>query len=136
MKHIKLFEEFTQDMYILTNKLPNGLRANGIAFTGSDQLIALIKELESLDVGYKYTYISLNSRVDRETSIKNAEHTPNTVLWLNAFSRSDMMKCYYSEMSPQQIEGGIAKGNIVKFEDFFKENPSFHGHHTGKKYGI
>jgi hypothetical protein len=130
MKHVKLFEEFVQDMYILTNKLPNGLRINGITFTGSDQLKALIKELESLGVGYKYTY--MNSRVDRERSIENAEHTPNTVLWLNV----DSMKCYYSEMTPQQIEGEISKGNIVKFEDFFKENPVFHGNHTGKKYGI
>lgn len=130
MKHLKLFEEFTQEMYIMTNKLPNGLRVNGIAFTGSDQLIALVKELESLGVGYKYTFV--NSSGNRENSIETVDSKTNTVLWLNA----DSMKCYYSEMSPQQIEGEIAKGNIVKFEDFFKENPKFHGHHTGKQYGI
>ena len=134
MKHIKLFEEFTQNMYILVNKLPDGSTSNsfmnihrtsGIAFTGSDQLRELVDELEK--VGWKYTFV--NSKENREKSIEIADNLTDTILWLNV----DSMKCHYLEAKDSGI---VSHENVAKFEDFFKENPTFHGYHTGKQYGI
>ena len=139
MKHIKLFEEFSQDKYIFTNKLPDGSlttfgpshspmnihRTHGIAFTGSDQLSELVDELEK--VGWKYTFV--NSKESKEKSIKMADNLTDTILWLNI----DSMKCHYLEIKDSGI---VNPENVAKFEDFFKENPAFHGYHTGKQYGI
>ncbi len=131
MKHLKLFEEFSQDKYISISKLPDGSlstnshRTNGIAFTGSDQLSELVNELEK--VGWKYTFV--NSKESKEKSIKIADNLTDTILWLNI----DSMKCHYLEIKDSGI---VNPDNVAKFEDFFKENPAFHGYHTGKQYGI
>jgi hypothetical protein len=134
MKYLKLFEDYAQDKYILTNKLPDGSlsssfmnvhRTNGIAFTGSVQLRALVEELEK--VGWKYTF--LNSRESREKSIEIADNLTDTILWLNI----DSMKCHYLEMKDSGI---VNPDNVVKFEDFFKENPAFHGYHAGRKFKL
>jgi len=139
MKHLKLFEEFAQGKYILVNKLPDGSlsnfgpsavpmnihRTHGIAFTGSDQLSELVSELEK--VGWKYTFVT--SKESKEKSIEIADDLADTVLWLNP----DSMKCHYLEIKDSGI---VNPDNVAKFEDFFKENPTFHGYHTGKQYGI
>lgn len=142
MKYIKLFEEFDQDKYILINELPDGSlstshmnlpnlkkkllhRTNGIAFTGSDQLRQLVDELEK--VGWKYTFVT--SKENKENSIKIADDLTDTILWLNI----DTMKCHYLELKDSGI---VNHEKVAKFEDFFKENPTFHGYHSGRKFKL
>jgi len=126
MKHLKLFEDYVKGEFILIKK-PSDVQGNkGIAFTGSDQLGALIEDLEAANFTFMHTGI------EREYHIKNADSKNDTILWMSSGSKN----FYYTESDKENIDAGIAKGNIFKFEDFFEENPSFDGHHRGKNYGI
>ena len=128
MKHLKLFEDYVQGEYILIKKPSTVQGVKGISFTGTDQLEALIEELEAANFTFMHT------GVEREDAIKKAEGKHYPVLWMNSGSKNFYINT--GTYDKGDIDMGVAKGNIFKFEDFFEENPSFDGHHRGKNYGI
>jgi hypothetical protein len=126
MRYVKLFEDYVQGEYTLIKK-PSDLQGNkGIAFTGSDQLGALIEDLEAANFTFMHTGI------EREEAIRRADSKKDTILWMSSGAKN----FHYNESDRWNIDAGIAKGNIFKFEDFFEENPSFDGRHRGKNYGL
>lgn len=134
MKHLKLFEEFSEENKIwkLKREIPLRDAAAGtyMAFKGKDQLLALLEWSEKR--GFR---VMVNNPKDktRQEMINRADVEKNPVFWWNTEGEK---RCYYVSWNDQQIAEHLSKGHLLTFEDYFEPVEKYRGHVTGKTYGI
>ncbi len=149
MKYIKLFEEFSTDKYLSIKPLPieqvknthsmsNIYRKGFIIYVDDkDKLMTLINYTrdngvtDNLDY-FKKTIENIKSQpkafkvfVNRAGDLRSDLTSDRGIL--GGFKDEDDMIAYYAS---------TVKIAILKFDEYFKEDPRYSGYHAGKRYGI